>query len=82
MFRMAFAFSLCASPCLAQTTYQTYGNTTYGSDGSMAQTFGNQTFITPPPQPAMRDYGAMPNYGATPGAPKVCQTFGNVTYCN
>ncbi len=47
-------------------TYQTYGNTTYGSDGSTAQTYGNTTYYQPPAnQPQV-----------------ICQTYGNTTYCN
>jgi hypothetical protein len=32
------------------TTYQTYGNLTYGSDGSRYQTYGNTTYATYPNQ--------------------------------
>lgn len=55
----------------AQTTYQTYGNTTYGSDGSIAQTYGDTTYINPPP-----------NFTAPPQPTTICQTYGNLTYCN
>lgn len=48
------------------TTYQTYGNTTYGSDGSTAQIYGNTTYYQPP------------NYQPQ----VICQTYGNTTYCN
>jgi hypothetical protein len=48
------------------TTYQTYGNSTYGSDGSTAQTYGNTTYYQPPNnQPQV-----------------VCQTYGSMTTCN
>ncbi|MFG1370842.1 hypothetical protein V5F32_01570 [Xanthobacter oligotrophicus] len=30
------------------TTYNTYGNQTYGSNGTQGTTYGNQTFITGP----------------------------------
>ena len=53
-------------PYTPPATFQTYGNTTYGSDGSVAQTYGNQTYIT----------------GPNPAQPQVvCSTYGNQTYC-
>ena len=47
-------------------SYQTFGTTTYGSDGTVAQRYGNQTYITPP----------------SPSQPQVvCSTYGTVTTC-
>jgi hypothetical protein len=31
-----------------QTTYQTYGNITYGSDGTVSQTYGETTYVNGP----------------------------------
>ena len=67
---LTVAFLMSTATAYAQT-YQTYGNTTYGSDGSTAQRFGNLTYINPPQTPQQ------------PYQPSViCQTFGNITYCN
>jgi hypothetical protein len=55
-------------------TYQTYGNFTYGSDGSMVQRLGNTTIITPP-------IPMEPQFGP-PQQTVICQTFGNITSCN
>jgi len=47
-------------------SYQQFGTTTYGSDGTVAQRYGNQTYITPP----------------SPSQPQVvCSTYGTVTTC-
>jgi hypothetical protein len=43
------------------TNYTTYGNTTYGSNGTIANTYGNST------------------YGSSG---KICANYGNTTYCN
>lgn len=49
-----------------QVIYQQFGNRVYGSDGSTAQTYGNQTYIQP----------------ANPSQPQVvCSTYGTVTTC-
>lgn len=69
----AVAATLVAGPAQAygwgsSTTYQTYGNTTYGSDGSNYQTYGNTTYGS---------YG----YGGY-GSSSTCTTYGNSTYCN
>lgn len=78
---IAIILSLLSSTAYAQTwapipptiyappppvTYQTFGTRTYGSDGSTAQQFGNQVYITPtePTQPQV-----------------VCSTYGTVTTC-
>jgi len=48
-------------------SYQTFGTTTYGSDGTIIQRqlYGNDTYIQPPN-----------------GRPQVvCSTYGNTTYC-
>ena len=34
-------------PSTPDVTYSTYGNQTYGSDGSVATQYGTQTYITP-----------------------------------
>lgn len=47
-------------------TYQQYGTTTYGSDGTVAQRYGNQTYITTP-------NAAQPQV--------VCSTYGTITTC-
>lgn len=47
-------------------SYQTFGTVTYGSDGSTASTYGNQTYIQ----------------SANPVQPQVvCSTYGNITSC-
>jgi hypothetical protein len=56
--------------------YQTFGNTTYGSDGSIAQTLGNTTYFSLPTLPA----DAPPN--SIISNPTMCTTYGNTTYCN
>lgn len=43
------------------TTYQSFGNRTYGSDGTTVQTFGGTTYIDRPngaPQVVCRKYGS------------------------
>ena len=58
------------------TTYQTYGNTTYGSDGSNYKTYGNTTYGS---------YGYGTSYGSTNygyGGSVTCRTYGITTYCN
>jgi hypothetical protein len=35
-------------PATPDVTYNTYGNQTYGSDGSVATQYGTQTYITQP----------------------------------
>jgi hypothetical protein len=76
---IAIVLSLLSTPALAQwvsptvpdpapppVTYQQYGNRIYGSDGSTASTYGNQTYIQP----------------ANPSQPQVvCSTYGTVTTC-
>ena len=50
------------------TSFSTYGNTSYGSDGSMWSTYGNTT------------YG---NWGSSFGSGGVtCTSYGNTVYCN
>ena len=54
-------------PYTPPTTYQTYGQTTYGSDGTIIQRqlYGNQIYVQPPNN-----------------APQVvCSTYGNTTTC-
>ena len=55
----------------AQVSYQTYGGFTFGSDGSLTQRYGNVTTYTPPYQPYQQSR-----------PPVVCQTYGNMTFCN
>lgn len=53
-------------PSPPPVTYQQFGNRTYGSDGSTAQTYGNRVYVTP----------------ADPAQPQVvCTTYGNQTTC-
>lgn len=48
------------------TTYQQFGPVTYGSDGTVAQRYGNQVYVTP----------------ANPSQPQVvCSTYGTTTTC-
>jgi hypothetical protein len=56
---IAFVFGMATG--LHAQTYQTYGNTTYGSDGSTAQTYGNQTYYYQPNRPPVtcQTYGNM-----------------------
>ena len=51
------------------TTYNTYGNTTYGSDGSTWRSYGNTTYGT---------YGSFGSFGGG----VTCRTYGSSTYCN
>jgi hypothetical protein len=74
MFRLIAAAALAASfvgTAQAQI-YQTFGNTTYGSDGSMAQTYGDTTYFSPPTLPPLD----------TQQSPTMCTTYGNTTVCN
>jgi hypothetical protein len=66
---IAFVFGMATG--LHAQTYQTYGNLTYGSDGSSAQTYGSTTYYQPPP-----------NFNALPRPAVVCQTYGTMTVCN
>jgi hypothetical protein len=73
----ALLAAFIASSAHAQT-YQTFGNFTYGSDGSVVERLGSTTIITPPTDPQFGEPMPMP----MPQPPTVCQTFGNMTVCN
>ena len=53
-------------PYTPPTTYQSFGNRTYGSDGTVVQSFGGSTYIDRP--------------NGAPQV--VCRTYGSMTYCN
>ena len=79
---MSFAFSSFSMagdtffPMKSGTTYQTFGNTTYGSSGTSYQTFGNTTYGS--------DGSSSQTFGNTTygSGGTACQTYGNTTYCN
>jgi len=40
----AILFLLASTIVLADTTYRQYGNSVYGSDGTVCRTYGNSTY--------------------------------------
>lgn len=78
------ASAIGASPALAQVyqgpgAYSTYGNTTYGPNGTTQQTYGNQTYVQGPngaPTTTYSTYGSQ-TYGSNG---TTYSTHGNTTY--
>jgi hypothetical protein len=77
--RIIFVAAVVAvgAPAHAQTN-QRLGNTIIGSDGSMAQPFGNGLLITEPPVQPPAVFGALP----APPRQVFCQRLANTVVCN
>lgn len=79
---LLLAVTLILGSCaVAQTTFTTIGSTTFGSDGSIAISIGDTTFITGGNQPS----SSVPNLSTTASVQNtaqnsVVQEVGNITF--
>jgi hypothetical protein len=79
---LLLAMTLTLGQCaVAQTTFTTIGNTTFGSDGSIAISIGDTTFVTGSNQagPAVQHMSAVSTVKTTAQSSAI-QEIGNITF--
>ncbi len=77
---LVLAAAVVLGPCaVAQTTFTTIGNTTFGSDGSTATTIGGTTFVSGASPVIYQALGStLPAKNATTSS--TVQKIGNITF--